>query len=45
MQMTTPYAYDLENQEIIKLLEKNLDKIFDWFSDKFLKTNRDKCLK
>ena len=33
---TTPYAYDLK-------LEKNIDNLFDWFSDKFLKANPDKC--
>ena len=26
---TTPYAYDLENEKVIKLLEKNIDKLFD----------------
>ena len=34
----TQYVYDLE-----KLLEKYIDKIFDWFSDIFLKANPDKC--
>ena len=26
---TTPYAYDLENEKVIKLLEKNMNKLFD----------------
>ena len=26
-------------KELIKLLEKNIDKLFDWFSDNFLKAN------
>ena len=34
----TPYAYDLE-----KLLEKYIDKIFDWFPDIFLKAYPDQC--
>ena len=32
---TTPYAYDVERDEVIKSLEKNIDKLFDWFSDNF----------
>ena len=32
---TTPYAYDLENGKVIKLLEK----LVDWFSGNFLKAN------
>ena len=40
---TTPYAYDLENEKVIKLLEKNINKLFDWFSDNFIKTNPGKC--
>ena len=40
---TTPYAYDLENEKVIKLLEKNINKFFDWLSDNFLKANPDKC--
>ena len=40
---TTPYAYDLEHDKVIKSLEKNIDKLFDWFSDNFLKANPDKC--
>ena len=39
----TPYAYDFENEKVIKLLEKNIKKLFDWFSDNFLKANPDKC--
>ena len=38
--MTTPYAYDLNGSNC---LEKNIDNLFDWFSDNFLKANPDKC--
>ena len=40
---TTPYAYDLELDKVIESLEKNIDKLFHWFSDNFLKANPDKC--
>ena len=40
---TTRYAYNLENNEAIELLEKNIEKLFDWFSVNFLKANPDKC--
>ena len=40
---TNPYAYDLELQKVIKSLEKDLDKLFDWFSDNFKIVNPDKC--
>ena len=40
---TTPYAYDLELDKVIKSLEKNIHKFFDLFSDNFLKANPDKC--
>ena len=39
---TTPYAYDLEHDKVIKSLEKNIDELFDWFSNNFLKANPDK---
>ena len=39
----TPYVYDLENEKVIKLLEKNIKKLFDWLSDNSLKSNPDKC--
>ena len=39
----TPCAYDLENEKRIKLLEKNIDEPFGWFSENFLKGNPDKC--
>ena len=39
----TPYAYDLELDKVIESLEKNIDKLFHWFSDNFLKANPDKC--
>ena len=32
---TTPYAYDLKLNKVIESLEKNIDKIFHWFSDNF----------
>ena len=32
---TTPYAYDLELDKVIKSLEKNFDNGFDWFSGNF----------
>ena len=40
---TTPYTYDLELDKVIESLEKNNDKLFDWFSDNFLKAKPDKC--
>ena len=40
---TTTYAYDLEIDKVIESLEKNIDKLFHWFSDNFLKANPDKC--
>ena len=40
---TTPYAYDLELDKVIESLEKNIDKLFHWFSDNVLKANPDKC--
>ena len=39
----TPYVYDLEDENEIKLLEKNIDKLFDRFSYNFYKANPDKC--
>ena len=39
----TPYTYDLENDKVIKLLEKIIQKLFDWFSDNSFKANPDKC--
>ena len=40
---TAPYAYDLELDKVIELLEKDIDKLCHWFSDNFLKANPDKC--
>ena len=40
---TIPYAYDIANGKAVKLIEKNINKLFDWFSDNFLKANPDKC--
>ena len=44
MQMTrlhTPMIFNLDT--VIESLEKNIDKLFHWFSDNFLKANPDKC--
>ena len=35
---TAPCAYDLEDEKVIKLLDKKIDKLFDWFSDDFFKS-------
>ena len=40
---TTPYALDLKLENFVKLLEENADKLFDWFSNNYLKANSDKC--
>ena len=40
---TISYGYNLENENVIKLLEQNINKLSDWFSNNFLKTNPDKC--
>ena len=40
---TTPYAHALELDKVIKSPEKDIDKLFDWFSDKFFKAYPDKC--
>ena len=39
----TPYALDSKLESIVKLLEENADKLFDWFSNNYLKANPDKC--
>ena len=42
---TTPYALDLKLENIVKLLKENVDKLFDWFLNNYLKANPDKgCL-
>ena len=44
MQMTrlhTPMILNFD--KVIESLEKNIDKLFHWFSDNFLKGNTDKC--
>ena len=33
----------LKIKKVIKLPEKNIDKLFQWSSDNSLKTNPDKC--
>ena len=40
---TTPYALDSKLENIIKLLEANADKLFDWISNNYLKANTGKC--
>ena len=40
---TASYAYDLERDKVIKSLEKNIDKLFDWILDNCLKANPGKC--
>ena len=35
---TTPYALDSKLENIVKLLEENADKLFDWFSNNLKKT-------
>ena len=40
---TTPYALDSKLENIVKLPEENADKLFDWFSNNYLKENPDKC--
>ena len=39
----TSYVYDLENENVINLLKKSIDKLFNWFSDNFLKSNHGEC--
>ena len=42
--MAQPHMYMfLEIKKVIKLLEENIDKLFDWFLDNFWKPNPDKC--
>ena len=38
-----PYAYHLKLDKVIKSLGKNINELFDWFSDNVLKGNTDKC--
>ena len=40
---TSPYPYHTENEKSIRLLEKNIDKLFSWFSYNFLNAHPDKC--
>ena len=40
---TTPYVLDSKLENIVKLLEKNAGKLFDWFSNYYLIENPDKC--
>ena len=44
MQMGEPrMSMLLKMKKVIKLVEENIDRLFDWFSDNFLKANSDKC--
>ena len=40
---TASYAYDVELDKVVESLEKNIDQLFHWFLDNFLKANPDKC--
>ena len=40
---TTPHAIDSKLENIVKLLEENADKLFDWFSNNYLNANPGKC--
>ena len=43
MQMAQPHmSMFLKMKKAIKFLEENIDKLFDWFSDNFLKANPEK---
>ena len=41
--MTRLHTSDFKLDKVIKSLEKNINKLFDWFSDNGLKANPDKC--
>ena len=40
---TTPYDRDSKLENILKLLEETADKLFNWFSNNYLKSNSGKC--
>ena len=40
---TTPYVYESTIEKVIEKLEINGNKIFQWFTDNYLKANPDKC--
>ena len=40
---TTSYTPDSKPENIAKLLEENTDKLSDWFSNNYFKTNLGKC--
>ena len=40
---TTPCAYNLEHEKVIKLLDKNTNKLFDRVLDNVLKANPGEC--
>ena len=44
MQMTRPHTFMILNMiKQLNHLKKNIDKLFHWFSDNYLKANPDKC--
>ena len=40
---TTPYDRNSKLENILKLLEETADKLFNWFSNNYLKSNSGKC--
>ena len=40
---TTPYTLGSKPENIVKLLEENADKLFEWFSNNYFKANPDRC--
>ena len=40
---TTPYAIEDSTQQLITILEQNTEKILEWYSDNYMKSNEDKC--
>ena len=40
---TTPYAIENNTKDLISLLERNTNKIVEWYGDNYMKSNNDKC--
>ena len=40
---TTPFTCDMQFDKVIESLTTNVEKLFQWFSDNYLKPNPDKC--
>ena len=40
---TTPYSFDSKIEVVTDILKRNLNKVFQWFIDKFLIANPYKC--